>query len=292
LVFSSRRQDTNGDGKVETDDSIHLYTFDLTSHALTQITFEYPFNLEPTWSPDGKQIAFVAGDDKAMDLFIINSDGTNLRQLTHTREQESEPAWSPDGNWIAYVQRTSEFFTECQVHLITPDGKTMQSITGMIQDSSFISKPEDTSPSWSPDGQFLMFNRRVVSKDNNDGVYLVDMKTKAVIKLLAQRPATNFWEPRWVVHNDRNFISLTEGGIEGTNCFFCIYELAWAKNNEPIFTRTREYVFNDRVDVPVWGPNGEWVISVGSKIRAKKRKEAMPGFDIVLVPLGTDFFAL
>jgi Tol biopolymer transport system component len=44
----------------------------------------------PTWSPDGKKIAFSSG---AGDIFVMKADGTKVEQLTKTRAWEHSPDW-------------------------------------------------------------------------------------------------------------------------------------------------------------------------------------------------------
>ena len=61
-----------------------------------------------TWSPDGKEIAFVPRWDAVggLALFSINVDDKSMRQLTQLykgRKGILEPTWSPDGKWIAYL---------------------------------------------------------------------------------------------------------------------------------------------------------------------------------------------
>src|SRR5207253_1818236 len=61
--------------------------------------------MSPTWSPDGRQLAFVANG-----ITVRNVDGTNPKVLPVTGY---DPAWSPDGDWIAFA-------ADSGVHLVSP----------------------------------------------------------------------------------------------------------------------------------------------------------------------------
>ncbi len=67
-----------------------------------RITDEYNDARQPTWSPDGKSIAFQGFRDGGYDIWAVNTDGTALRKLTWGPYDDREPAWSPDGKWVAF----------------------------------------------------------------------------------------------------------------------------------------------------------------------------------------------
>ncbi len=65
--------------------------------------------LSPTWSPDGRHIAFVAQNEQTpetawiSDIFLVDTAGNRPRQLTRSTGPATNPAWSPDGGAIAYL---------------------------------------------------------------------------------------------------------------------------------------------------------------------------------------------
>ena len=94
----------------------HLYTFDLASNALVQITSGDYDDSQAVWSPDGQMIAFASNrtDDADSnfntDIWLVdtsNTDmGASLRQVTTNPGSDGSPTWSPDGSRIAYITET------------------------------------------------------------------------------------------------------------------------------------------------------------------------------------------
>ena len=59
--------------------------------------------LTPTWSPDGKSIAFSALAGGFTDLYLFDLSTNTLRQLTDDPSADLQPSWSHDGHTIAFV---------------------------------------------------------------------------------------------------------------------------------------------------------------------------------------------
>ena len=58
----------------------------------------------PSWSPDGRHIAFFPDRDRDdRDIYVMDSDGSNPRRLTTGGAWS--PSWSPDGRHIAFTSR-------------------------------------------------------------------------------------------------------------------------------------------------------------------------------------------
>jgi Tol biopolymer transport system component len=89
----------------------------------------------PSWSLDGKQIAFVCDKGtKQAGLFIINSDGNGIREVMLGNLENpavlKNPAWSPDGTQIVYVAGTDSGHTN--IYSVNVDGSNNHPLTHQI----------------------------------------------------------------------------------------------------------------------------------------------------------------
>jgi len=57
----------------------------------------------PSWSPDGSRMAIALATAYDLDIFTINSDGSNPQDVTHTGAYDFWPSWSPDGRRLLFV---------------------------------------------------------------------------------------------------------------------------------------------------------------------------------------------
>ncbi len=83
-----------------------IYIMNANGGQLKQLTEDLPLWSGCSWSPDGKQIAYPAGnfDREGADIFTMDVDGNNIKKLTSMGSgfRSGNAAWSPDGKWIAY----------------------------------------------------------------------------------------------------------------------------------------------------------------------------------------------
>src|SRR6266566_2755825 len=136
----------------------------------------------PTWSPDGKMIAFSAQVGGVTDLFTYELESGQLRRLTDDPYADLEPAWSPDGSVIAFV--TDRFSTsldalsygDYQLAVIDPRG----SGAGQIRQLPHLAHAKHINPQWSPDGQSLYF---IADPGGISNVYRLALSSAAITQV-------------------------------------------------------------------------------------------------------------
>ncbi|HWB15742.1 MAG TPA: winged helix-turn-helix domain-containing protein [Vicinamibacterales bacterium] len=124
-------------------------------HRLWQLTSNGRLDTEPTWSPDGRAVAFTSDRSGNFDIWVQTLGATTARQLTFNEGRDWQPAWSPDGQWLA-VRSEGE---APGIYVISAAGGPGHRLV-----------PNGYEPRWSPDGRTILFRDSMVSWDQKSFV--------------------------------------------------------------------------------------------------------------------------
>jgi Tol biopolymer transport system component len=155
--------------------------------AISNVSNNPADDLDPAWSPDGKQIAFVSNRVKnpsvTTQVYIMNADGTGASQLTTGLGNARYPAWSPDGKQIAFAY---QFGTKSDIYLINADASGFKRIT--------YGADLNLSPAWSPDGKQIAFAYQFGTKSD---IYLINADASGFKRITygADLNLTPSWSP-------------------------------------------------------------------------------------------------
>jgi Tol biopolymer transport system component len=80
-----------------------LWLYDLVRGTSTRLTFDPGDDLNPAWSPDGKQIAFTAKRKGERDIYVMDANGTREPEIVlQTPIRKNVEQWSPDGKYLVF----------------------------------------------------------------------------------------------------------------------------------------------------------------------------------------------
>jgi hypothetical protein len=210
-----------------------------------------PRGLSPSWSPDGRRLAYVAPAAGGLpDVYVSDADGKNRSPLTRTPLQaEATPRWAPDGKRLV-VERDERLFV----------------IRADLRGERFLANGRE--PAWSQRGNRIAF---VSNRDGVEDLYLV-RPTGRGVRRLTTSPAIES-QPAWSPDGRR----LAYVAFEGQSTDVYVLDVVSG-------TLARLTQDLNSESSPAWGPNGRRITFVGD--RPGGPVWSVPGAGGAAVPLG------
>ena len=154
-------------------------------------------NGTPSWSPDGKRIAYASKRDDGhehphREIYVMDADGKNQQRLTNNHDNDQFPSWSPGGKRIVFSSvKEGHFIGEVkitdEIYVMDADGGNQQRLTE--------NRKNDWFPSWSPDGKRIAFASDRKGDLQNFEIYVMDANGGNQQRLTENRK--NDWFPSW-----------------------------------------------------------------------------------------------
>ncbi len=188
--------DISPDGKTIVFDLLgDIYTMPASGGKATALFSDIAWQMQPTFSPDGKHIAFTSDQGGGDNIWVMEADGANPTAVTkETFRLLNSPAWSPDGDYL--VARKHFTGTRSlgagEVWMYHKTGGDGMMLTKRPNEQKDLGEP-----AFSPDGKYVYFSQDATpgksfhySKDSEKGIYKIkrlDRETGEIEVILSGR---------------------------------------------------------------------------------------------------------
>jgi Tol biopolymer transport system component len=146
---------------------------------VTRITTYEGDEREPSFSPNGAQVAFSWNGEKGdnRDIYVTQIGGQTARRITQDPAEDDYPAWSPDGKQIAFLRRRAGHRWDIEV--VSSSGGEERKLHETHIDTLYLT---DSHPllAWSPDGNQIVFTGAGEGQERSTMLFALSLETGLV----------------------------------------------------------------------------------------------------------------
>lgn len=159
----------------------HLWLMDANGDNNRRLTTSGE-NIDPTWSPDGTQIAFASNRGGTRQLWVMNADGSAPRPITDLTDMGGRSDWSPDGTRLTFYAGPRANLGR-NVFIINVDGSGLTQLTN---------GGDNLGPAFSPDGAWVAFASFSTGRNT---IFVAPSGGGTAVAVSA--PTRSDYQPRW-----------------------------------------------------------------------------------------------
>jgi len=147
---------------------MNIYEANIDGSERRALTEGPAYHAECAYSPDGSQIVYASNEDGSMNIYVMQSDGTNVRKLTHTDHcYNGGPFFSPDGMKIIF-RADRDVPDLLQIYVINSDGSNERQLTN--------NTAVNWAPFWYPSQDIIAYTTSIHGHHNYE-IYLLSLIT-------------------------------------------------------------------------------------------------------------------
>lgn len=169
---------------------------------LRPLTANVHLDRMPSWSPDGRHIAFISDRAGNQDVWRMDADGSHVVQITDTPEAEIHPYWAPNGQAIIYNRRVAGE----RLYSIWTSGRDGQKHSELLRDDELNSYAQI-----SPDGKWIVFDKWWRNDETNGEIFLMDRAAGTLTRLTKNTVYDGY--PAWFPDSRRILFSSEVDGV-------------------------------------------------------------------------------
>jgi Tol biopolymer transport system component len=246
---------------------------------LLPLTTERGRALQPTFSPDGNQVAYVWNGEREdnFDIYVkLVGPGAPLR-LTANPAADEHPVWSPDGRTIAFTRQIGE--DRFALMLVPPLGGPERKIAE-FPGTSFFGNLDPGALAWTPDSKSLIVSgtERLAQPNRLLLVSVETGESRAITNPVGQTA-----DLQGVVSPDgRTLAFIRSIGMNLTSLYTVPLSAGFIPSGEP----RKEQTGDLPVFYPAWTSDGDLIVAAGNSSAAFTLERVQPGGSAPPVPMG------